>query len=132
MTRRSNRVARQQEDTQPDKDGLPTVLASPGLPGTPGDLLPVTQRRRHDIVERWVAETQKIEETNRFEEDVEKWLTALLDKAHENLDRLREGSAHWQVAVEDGTEIVERLEQALERVHETQLTPRLEAGEDHG
>ena len=84
-----------------------------------GEVLPVTRQRRNGIVERWIAETKKIEEENRFEENVERWLSDLLAKAQENLDRLREGSAHWQVAVEDGTAIVERLEQALERVQET-------------
>lgn len=134
MTRRTNRVAREREDTQPapTSEGLPAVLASPGLPGTPSDLLPVTQLRRNDIVERWVAETQKLEAENRFEESAEKWLNDLLEKAQENLDRLREGTVHWQVAVENGMDIVERLEQALEKVHQTQLKPRLEAGGDTG
>ena len=130
MSRRNNRSAAQPPAVQKDK--LPEVRQSPSLPGTPSDLLPVTQRRRNDIVERWVAETKKIEEENRFEENAEKWLNDLLAKAQENLHRLREGSAHWQVAVEDGTAIVERLEQALEKVQETQLKPQLETGETQG
>ena len=66
-----------------------------------GEVLPVTRQRRNEIVE-WIAKTKKIEEENRFEENVERWLSDLLAKAQENLDRLREGrrigKSQWKTA----------------------------------